>query len=311
MQRRGGTGGRTRPVTAQRDQARPDADTTGQVGVWHAPGGVDRDFTVLAEDLIHVEASESFQDDEAARAAAEALERREGDRRLRDELVRNNYSGRVWEEFEIELVRYGLAVVNAWLLTGEMFRQCHRKKCRPGLPPDVWDDADRESVANFTVAQAVKDFLDKALRQGRWQPEGGASLKTYFIGACVFAFPNAYRAVQNQFAQVVTALLAGGSDALASFSDTDTHVVRDDPQDIVIATAMVRSAFNTVEDDRTKKVILTRDLRYTPAEIAELFDDVPSAGAANQVMHRHRTSLAKAHKPGDTKKTDTSHRRSR
>ena len=36
-------------------------------------------------------------------------------------------------------------------------------------------------------------FFEKALKGGQWRPERGASLKTFFIGACARQFPNVYR----------------------------------------------------------------------------------------------------------------------
>src|SRR5262249_8550976 len=36
-------------------------------------------------------------------------------------------------------------------------------------------------------------FVRDALIEGSWSPEGGASLTTYFVGACLAVFPNAFR----------------------------------------------------------------------------------------------------------------------
>ena len=52
---------------------------------------------------------------------------------------------------------------------------------------------DREDLAVETVARALPFFRQRALVEGGWKPEGGASLSTYFVNFLPFQFANAYR----------------------------------------------------------------------------------------------------------------------
>jgi hypothetical protein len=61
----------------------------------------------------------------------------------------------------------------------------------PGPPDEV--SLIRAGFASETVALAVNSFKQQALIEGRWTPDGEATLRTYFIGGCVFVFPNLYR----------------------------------------------------------------------------------------------------------------------
>lgn len=115
------------------------------------------------------------------------------DSELYNELASANFQGDRWQAFAYALAQYGHAVVKAWLVTGEMFVRCKRKGCYPGPAPGWWSEEDRDALANETVATALVSFRNDALIGGRWSPEGGASLKTYFIGSCVLAFPNVFR----------------------------------------------------------------------------------------------------------------------
>ena len=44
-----------------------------------------------------------------------------------------------------------------------------------------------------TVAQALLVFEAEALQKRQWRADGGASLATYFIGTCIYAFADIYR----------------------------------------------------------------------------------------------------------------------
>lgn len=92
-------------------------------------------------------------------------------------------------------MRYGMAVMLSWTRTGKIVSEC-RKKNRPlelaERGPGHWSYTDRLELAGETVAVALKFFLEKVLRPGRWHYGGGAALRTFFVGACVLKFPNVY-----------------------------------------------------------------------------------------------------------------------
>jgi hypothetical protein len=51
---------------------------------------------------------------------------------------------------------------------------------------------DRREITALTVAESIALFRKKAMCAGAWDPQRGASLKTYFIGRCLLQFPRTY-----------------------------------------------------------------------------------------------------------------------
>lgn len=221
--------------------------------------------SVAGVDLDEVE-----QDDDVRRAA-ENVRRRAADRRLRDELARDDFSGPGYQLFAEELGAYGLAVCRAWLLTGEMFVQCARRGYRIGSKPHYWDEHDIEGLASLTVAQALQEFRSKGLRAGRWREDGGASLKTYFVTACVYAFLNAYRSwrhEQDRWGKELT------------FEPADVDLFDKAGHHDVASQALTKIEAAEARDDRShyqQQLLTLRGLDYTHAEIAELVGRTTSA----------------------------------
>jgi DNA-directed RNA polymerase specialized sigma24 family protein len=158
---------------------------------------------VQLADLAALESSDGPQG-KAARAAAErlarqieSLPRREADLQLRNDLALAGFQGASYDLFQHELARYALQVMLAWIGKGVIFAQCAQRGIR-GLRSEYDEDTrltpdDIEELASETVARALRSFHRSALVGGRWTLDGGATLKTYFIGTCLYEFANAYR----------------------------------------------------------------------------------------------------------------------
>lgn len=119
------------------------------------------------------------------------VDRLAADRRLLDQLMLEGYQGPAWDAFAEALAGYAFQVVKAWLATGKIYLQCHARGF--GVPrhrPRRLDKDDRDELAAETVACALALYRKKVLIPGRWDATRGASLKTYFVGACLHAFPN-------------------------------------------------------------------------------------------------------------------------
>jgi len=56
-----------------------------------------------------------------------------------------------------------------------------------------WSRDDRSELSLETVARALVFFRTKVLMLGKWDPARGATIKTYFIGACLSQFPNVFQ----------------------------------------------------------------------------------------------------------------------
>lgn len=111
--------------------------------------------------------------------------------RLRDV----GFQGPVYESFIKDLYIYAWPVMLSTIRTGSIV------SIQTGLPPrsipadvrQVLHDSspEREDLALDSIARAVPKFM-ASLKSGRWDPAKGRGLRTFFIGACVYAFWQEY-----------------------------------------------------------------------------------------------------------------------
>jgi len=225
--------------------------------------------------------TEAEEDEATPSCAAADLARRVADRELREELAKNNFTGHRYDEFADALVCYALEVVTAWLVTGEMFRECAKRGYRIGGRPQGWTEHDITGLTGETVTTALIEFRDKGLRGGGWRFDGGASIKTYFITACVYKFVNIYREWRSQQERWSRDLL---------FAPSDVEVV-----DAVGRVDVMTSALDKIEadlayrnlTDRQKSMVILDSLGYTHDEIAELLGEA-NARVVEGVLYRIR-----------------------
>ncbi|MFD0684783.1 hypothetical protein [Actinomadura fibrosa] len=123
--------------------------------------------------------------------------RRAADRELVAALRASGFTGRTFALFEAEYCAYGRGILLLMMRTGEIIARCartppHRPRPLPVTETPAWTDDDMEGLADETAARAMRVFVDRALRRGEWDPDGEASLKTYFVGCCVLQFPNVF-----------------------------------------------------------------------------------------------------------------------
>jgi hypothetical protein len=138
--------------------------------------------------------SDDDYDSPQQRAIAENHARREADRELISALAKAGFTGPAQEMFEAELAAYGYPVMMAWTRTGEIIRKCAEKGRPLGITDTGtgWSRDDRCELSTETVARALVYFRKKVLLPGTWDHARGATIKTYFVGACLFQFPNVY-----------------------------------------------------------------------------------------------------------------------
>ncbi|SNS72963.1 sigma-70 family RNA polymerase sigma factor [Actinomadura mexicana] len=161
-----------------------------------------------------------------------------------------------------ELVRYARPVLKALLRDGRVFAKCKRLH-RP-VSDDLsfldWSDLDREEIAQDMICDALPVFKKSVFEQGRWSPEKGASLNTYFVNACVLQFPAIYRKWREQRRRMVSM-----EDEQAGLPMTESH---DDPARRVIVQDRLDRALETV-DLRTRKALAYYAAGFTMKEAAE------------------------------------------
>lgn len=213
---------------------------------------------------------------------AERIARRAADTELIAELGRTGFSGPGYEAFADDLARYALSVLGGWLRTGHVFSLTRALAPSEHELLDFADNKDaRTEIAVMTIATALPKFRQKALVEGGWDPEKGASLTTYFMRACVFAFPNQLRAqrrLRNKWHNQDDA-------TRGELVDLDRGAVND-TADLAVGNSRVVDHLRGL-DDRTRPIVAAALDGYSQSEMLELFGE-ESERAVEGVLYRWR-----------------------
>jgi DNA-directed RNA polymerase specialized sigma24 family protein len=190
---------------------------------------------------------------------AEPLDRLSADIALIGRLMWAGYDGPEWRLFRHALAQYGVAVLFKWILSGRIFLECERKGFGALTRRKHHDRDDALGIAGETVARAFLFFRDRVLIQGVWKPELGASLRTYFVGACILHFPNEYqRALGGE--RLADRYVLGDEADLDEWEAS--HFSRPD------ARAELISDFHAIRDPKTREIVLLKADGYAELEIA-------------------------------------------
>jgi len=251
------------------------------------------DHLVGAEGLMAVEklaaeleaSQASDQETAATQEARERLERRLADRQLVEQLRQGNFSGQQYDYFANDLCRYGLSVMRGWLRTGHIFsllreRGIDVQASVEELEELALDREVREEIITMTVPVALDKFHEQALVQGGWDPAKGASITTYFMGACVLTFANIYRSHRRQRGR-----WKRQDDSEAVIYDLQRRF--DDTEAGVVGAAVLRERLATYSD-RERRIIAATLIGHSQEEIVEMYAET-SVRAVEGVLHRWRT----------------------
>jgi DNA-directed RNA polymerase specialized sigma24 family protein len=195
-----------------------------------------------------------------ARQAAR-VDRLTADGELVDRVMWQGYAGPDWEKFRTALAEYGLAVLRAWIVSGRIFVECKRKGFGAILPRKRAANDDALGLAGETVATALRFFRDQVLIPGRWDMTKGASLNTYFIGACIRHFPNVYLRSDGEEILKHLAVHQRGEEPLAAITDPSPYSRPDRRVELV-------SAVDSIHDPVVREVLLDEAVGYTQEETA-------------------------------------------
>jgi hypothetical protein len=200
---------------------------------------------------------------------AEPVDRLAADVELVNRLMWAQYEGLEWRLFRSALAQYGVPVIYKWSMSGRIFAECATKGFGR-LPRRRRDREDALGIAGETVARSLVYFRDHVLIRSVWDPARGASVRTYFIGACVLHFPNVY-------------LRSLGSEWLPERLDRSEEV---DPMVVLPdgnrfsrpdTRAELASDFRSIRDPQTREIVLRTTEGYSHQEIATLLNTTPKA----------------------------------
>jgi DNA-directed RNA polymerase specialized sigma24 family protein len=212
------------------------------------------------------------------------------DRKLVEVLAADGFAGPGFDRFRDELARYAVSVLSGWMYSGYVFQLAAGRGLVLRPTAAELDELHREpslrqELAVMVVAVALRAFREHALVGGGWRADGGASLTTYFLGACLTVFPNEFRKYRSQRqrwqAQDDSGQKAAGSRAAAT----------GDPADLVAGTMRVRADLARM-DPRTRAIVALQMDGYRQEEIAEMLGEA-SVRAVEGVLYRLRVKQAK------------------
>jgi len=169
-----------------------------------------------------------------------------------------------WGVVAKALVEYGYSVFCAWLATGVARRMAARHAGGRGviglskIPEGLrLDDDDAHALSLELMLVALERFRTQTLMNPHrtWRPEGGASLKTYFIGRCLMELPDTYQRWAHS-----------EKDRLVLMADLpDDGLISVDPSVQVLAGAALDEM-----DPEVRVMFELQNRGYTLLEIAEM-----------------------------------------
>ncbi|MGW1789223.1 RNA polymerase sigma factor [Streptomyces tubercidicus] len=211
--------------------------------------------------------------------------RRMADEQLVRLLSEDGFAGPRYERFEEELARYGISVMRGWMHSGFVFklvasRGFDLKPHDQELERLACDGDLREELAMMTVARSLSRFRERALIGEGWKAEGGASIATYFMGACVYEFPNEFRRHRKEEER----WRRGAEQETTGGPVPSVQSVADE----VLGNLCVLEDLRGIDNPRARAVVALTIDGYTQEEIRHMLD-VSSVRAVEAVLHRWRS----------------------
>ena len=195
-----------------------------------------------------------------------------------------NFEGPGWEEFCEALVGYAYQFLWAWVRSGKIWALCREKGIflPSGFVVPIPAEEDVRQLVEDILSDAVIRF-EQLRREGRWTPEGGATLTTYFVGQCIICFPNLYRAWRARWPETWVPLTTLDEES-ARYALAVDQV---DPAATAIA-PMELSWVAAQFDERTVRALMLQELGYQVDEIAEQLKCSEKAVEMRLYHHRRR-----------------------
>ncbi|MEU4584463.1 hypothetical protein AB0F92_20570 [Kitasatospora aureofaciens] len=251
------------------------------------PNKTDLGGPVPIETLGELFAGKSRESKEAQKLQ-ESIDRRMADQRIVQLLTRDGFQGPRYDQFIDELVRYGIAVLRAWMYTGRIFQLVAQRGF--GLNPheleleELHDNSDlRDELATMTIARALPRFRQQAFVEGGWRFDGGASITTYFMGACAYDFPNEFRRWKTSEERQSRALRRQQEvyrEPVSSVSVADE----------VIGNLRVLTGIEKIDNPTTRAAVALTIDGFSQEEIRELLD-AKTVRAIEGLLYRWRTKV--------------------
>lgn len=210
------------------------------------------------------------------------VERLREDQLLVEGVLEQGLNGIRHVALEDELIRYAVPILQHLLADGRLVSKAV-KLLRPPAPLDAWmhfTGDDREEFAQEMVANVLPGFSKAVFVERRWTPGGGATLKTYFVNACIMRFAR----IQAQWLRDRQAVRPMGLEF-----DPDAFAGDPDPAVTVIVRDQVDRLLLKMPDEQLREVMVLRGAGWPAKSAAEQAGLTPKA--AESRLARFRKNL--------------------
>jgi hypothetical protein len=248
----------------------------------HNPhSALDEDLQEAAELAAAAEAVLAPGEIEADESSDDTVRRLRADQLVVEAIIEEGLGGKRHLELQDELIRYAVPVLRMLLADGRIISKS-TKLGRPPADSVAWLDfteADREQLARDMVADAERVFTRAVFETKRWSPDRPgrrASLKTYFVNACVLQFPSLYRKWLSQRRAVPVGLQVDLSGAEVVTDRSESVDLHDE------AGCLLRG----IRDPKTRELVALRAIGYTVAAAAERLGITEKAAEGKLVPHQ-------------------------
>ncbi|WP_345475900.1 hypothetical protein [Actinoallomurus oryzae] len=240
------------------------------------------DQDVLLETADLVEQIEEELAPSAPPDESDAEKRLAVDQLIVEAVLQQGLGGNRHQDLNAELIRYAVPVLKYLLQTGMIISKCKRLRREISDVDGLLEltAADRDDLAYEMVADGMLVFTRGVFEDRRWSPAGGASLKTYFVNACVMQFPSLYRKWWNHRRRVRP---------IGLLPDPDRHGGPIDPAVQVAAEDEASRVLKQIDDEKMRKVLSLRAIGFTATAAAKEAGLTPKA--AESWMGRYRKNM--------------------
>lgn len=226
---------------------------------------------------------------DAARVA-----RLEADRCIVEILRQDGFTGPRFTKACQGWMDYSWRTMIKWMSPGNVSETIFDRSAHAGrpIPPHRrttdWTAADRHEIATDAVIDGRALFTEYGLVRGRWNPHGGASLTTYFVGATLRSFRPVYNRWYDERAHRHTELHRapgrdGPEDVLAQIPAQPGA----DPGEAAALHEECLRLLEQISDPQLRDALCLRALGMTQREAAE------RVGLTEKALER-KTSRARA-----------------
>ncbi|MFJ3800010.1 hypothetical protein ACIPSJ_27475 [Streptomyces sp. NPDC090088] len=227
------------------------------------------------------------------------ISRLEADQRLVEILRRDGFQGPRYDKAAAGWWSYSWRILVKWTRTGEIFARARQagRPVPPGMITTTWTQDDRYQVATESVMAGMEMFRERGLVQGQWNPQGGASLTTYAVGASIRSFRPAYmawfRSDRTGQAELDTGPRGAGDEPQRDIPDQRAT----DPYYAAATNDELARILPHITDRQVREGLGWRALGYTQAEAAVRSGLTEKALERRLSRARTRIMIAYVHEP--------------